>query len=336
MKSLVINQLKQKLRQFLIPFFQNKNVKKLNKEINSSYNEYLEYLQKLIQRAIQANAVETMYAVLEVSGMYFGHWNPKEEISYFFNDFYNLLNRAYKQKRYPLRKYRIGLLMYCHLLEMSFAHNFIMNLLRIIDGKRYFVNPFSHSDKQPPALSWKINQIKELAKKIDEIQIIKFIDEFYDDDIRNSFYHSDYCITNKSFNYKLTLRGKNGVTSIKLDSVIELRNLEKKIVTCFAFFEALFTAHLWLRRELAKQKKFHKWPNYEVLELHIDKEILYGFSIHFSNFSKATFTRQPQSVLALNIDFEKDGSVNFNVGDLSKLTKEYLVNGQLYKDEVKV
>jgi hypothetical protein len=68
------------------------------------------------------------------------------------------------------------------------------------------------------------------------------------------------------------------------------------------------------------------------LELLTKNNVLYGFNIHFSNGSKATFKREPKSVTARNILFEKDGSVNFMIGDISKQTKEWKVNEQIFDE----
>ena len=69
--------------------------------------------------------------------------------------------------------------MYCHALEMYFYHKLLMNLLRIINGEKYVLNPFSHSKIHPPSLSWKISEIKNLAAHLKEDALITFIDEIY-------------------------------------------------------------------------------------------------------------------------------------------------------------
>lgn len=85
---------------------------------------------------------------------------------------------------------------------------------------------------------------------------------------------------------------------------------------------------------LANTTKFHKLPQYEVLELLSKDNELHGFNIHFSNGTKATLIKEPESVTATNILFEKDGTINFMVGNLDKLTKEWKVNGKKFLEKV--
>ena len=83
-----------------------------------------------------------------------------------------------------------------------------------------------------------------------------------------------------------------------------------------------------------KAKRFHKWPNYEVLELLTNDELgLYGFSVHFSNGNKATYARTPKGTDATNVMFEKNGSINFFVGSLDELTKEWKVDGKIFVEK---
>jgi len=212
---------------------------------------------------------------------------------------------------------------------MNFPQKLLINLLRIINSDKYSISPFSHSTRKPPALTWKLREIFKLAKNVKEDNIQSFIKEFYIDDIRNSFYHSDYCIAEKSFRYK---KKSKIIGTGQQWGEISLEDLSCLLTKCFAFFDALFSSHTYFREQLAKIKKFHKLPQYEVLELLSKDNTLYGFHMHFSNGSKATFTRESESVEAINIIFKQDGSVNFMIGDLSKQTNSWKVNGKIFNE----
>lgn len=55
--------------------------------------------------------------------------------------------------------------------------------------------------------------------------------------------------------------------------------------------------------------------------------------MHFSNGTKATFCRNLDgSVTTNNVTFEKDGSINFFVGLLSDLKKEWWIDGRMVQD----
>lgn len=301
-----------------------------------AYYKYIKYLHELFYKAYKTNSIETLFAILEVDSIYNGHWNPTEELFRFFDDFNHLLHDAHRNKNYPLRKYRLALLMYCHILEMSFPQKLLMNLLRIINNDRYIIDPFSHSNRKPPSLTWKINEITKLSHELNEIDLPNFIEEFYNDDFRNSFYHSDYCLTMEDYRYrtKLELKGLGSAnTRHTLHPLIDIpmTDLSVLITKCFAFFEALFHSFKYIKKQLANIAKFHKLPEYEVLELLSKDKELNGFNIHFSNGTKATFIREPESVTAINILFEQDGTVNFMVGNLNRLTKEWKINGHIYQ-----
>lgn len=304
-----------------------------------AYKKYIDHFLELFNRAYNTDSIETIFALLEVDGMHQGHWNPTEEILRFFDDFNQMLIDAHKNKKFPLRKYRLALMMYCHVLEMDFAQKLLMNLLRIINKEKYVINPFSHSSIKPPSLKWKLNELFKLSRELKDNILQKYINEFYIDEIRNSFYHSDYCITQKDFRYRTKLKFKepeSSKTQLEISQLndISITNLSVLITKCFAFFEALFHTHKHFKMRLASIEKFHKLPQYEVLELLSKDKELYGFNIHFSNDTKATFIREPESVTATNIIFETDGTVNFMVGNLDKLTKEWKVNGTKFLEKV--
>jgi hypothetical protein len=80
------------------------------------------------------------------------------------------------------------------------------------------------------------------------------------------------------------------------------------------------------RKELAGIKRFHKMPNFEVLELLSEEGELCGFKVHFSNGNAAQYQRGKDGIIAENITFENDGSINFFVGDLGALENKWKVN----------
>ena len=87
-----------------------------------------------------------------------------------------------------------------------------------------------------------------------------------------------------------------------------------------AFYDALLGCQRLWKKELSHSEKYHKWPNYEVLAiLSNDEDGVFGFNVHFSNGSKATFSRSKEGLDATNIKFEEDGSINFWVGMIDEL-----------------
>lgn len=296
-----------------------------------AYSKYYDYLKDLWKRAIQKNAVQSVYTALQVSGVHYGHWDPTIEIQDFFNDFNQLLSEASK-KHEEKRVYRIGLIMYCHALEMSFPLSTLANLLLIVGGKDYRIDPFFELwkrkkgtifDARPPSLKEKIRVIKKLAEEAGESKLAAFIDEYFNDKVRNAFYHSDYCLTDEEFRFS-----DGGIATS-----LPLAKIDSIIMCSFAFYEAFFHTHSWAKKFIGAAKKYHKWPNYEVFEiLKNDQDELCGFKVHFSNGQTAKFLRQPEKVEAVNLMFEHDGSVNYFVGSIDQLTKQWLVDGKPYEE----
>lgn len=295
-----------------------------------AYERYFKYLKDLFKRTLEKNPVQFLYNTLQISGMHYGHWDPTYEIQDFFDDFSKLLSEESQRDPVSKRTYRIALLMYGHAVEMNLPWHFLANTLNVLRGNEYNVDPFFDLRRRkkgflssiPPSSKQKMVRVKKLTKENSEDELINIIDEFFHDGVRNSFYHSDYCLTDKEYRYS----NEGIATSIPLDKIDTL------ISHSFAFYEAFFHAHAWVKAFYKAVKPYHKWPNYEVFEiLKNDKEV-YGFRVHFSNGSIAKFSREPEKVEAINLHFEEDGSINFFVGSLDDLKPIWLLNGKPFQE----
>ena len=67
-------------------------------------------------------------------------------------------------------------------------------------------------------------------------------------------------------------------------------------------------------------RRYHQWPNLEVLELLKTDGKVDGFRVHFSNGESARFHRRPEGVNMMNVIINPDGTLNFMVGPLWLLT----------------
>ncbi len=297
------------------------NIKLIKRE------EYAEYLSKLSNNAFQKNSFSTICSFLRVGGLQDANWDPFEESQKAAEDYNWLLK---KSKNCPSKKgqWRIGLLIYCQAIEMTAPHELLANILRMVIGEKYHINPFRHLRRVrkklslnyiPSSAKSKFNYLKELATKSNENKLIEYINSFYDDKIRNSFFHSDYIMTNKYFRW----------TEGGPAQQISLNKVNVLISNCIEFYSAI----LWWHKESLKLfgrklKKYYKWPQYEILELLSNKENgLYGFSVHFSNGSKATYSRTKEGTNCTNVRFEKDGSINYFIGSREDLEPVWKING---------
>jgi hypothetical protein len=70
-----------------------------------------------------------------------------------------------------------------------------------------------------------------------------------------------------------------------------------------------------------------------VLELLKDDEgLVYGFQMHFSNGSKASYTRTHERSKPMNVMLNSDGSINFFVNLLDDLEPVWKIDGTPVED----
>ena len=292
-------------------------------------NEYEEALLQLFQAALKGNPFGFICTILRVSGMHVGHWDPLEESKQAFEDFRVLLKQSLSSGS-PKSTLRMGLLTYCHAVEMTAIHEMLFNLLRCRNGQPFVVKPFIGFTRRkkgsvrsvPPSAAKKFSEIKKLAAATSESTIGRCIDEFFDDRIRNAFSHSDYCISEDSFRW----------TESGPADLISLRELNEKLTRSAAFYDVFFKIHQGALDNMGTSPRYHRLRNYEVLELLSKDGELYGFRVHFSNGSDAYYTRAPSKTEAMNLAFEQDGTVNFMCGMLDHLERRWKINGTVVTD----
>ncbi len=290
-----------------------------------------EVLNRLFWSAFRTKPFDAICTVLRVGGMSDADWDPLEESRRAFDDYNWMLQKAVEERSNECQR-RIGLLMYCQAVEMTAPHEIIANLLRCLNDEPYQMSPFRnlgrHKKKElfswiPPSATAKIREIRRIESECEQKELISFFDGFFDEKLRNAFSHSDYVLTDEYFRY----------TKAGLSQQITVAELDKIIAACFDFYGPFLALHRTWLRELAKLQKYHKWPNYEVLEfLSTEEEGLYGFNIHFSNGSKATYTRRASGIEAINLRFEKGGTINFFCGLIDDLEPIWKIDGKPMSD----
>lgn len=280
----------------------------------------------LWQDAFRKSPFDTICTLLRVSGLQDQNWDTLEESEKAFEDF-NWYLKADDPKLSEKAPWRIGLLMYCHAVEMSGVHATLANLLRIQLGKKYHLNPLGYLGRPhkkeffkytPPSATTKWKHLKLLAEEAGRKDLLRIIDAVFDDAVRNAFSHSDYIITEKYFRWT-----EGGLPAQK-----ELDQVNDLIASAFSFFGIFMGMRdRWLELT-AEMPRFHRWPQYEVLELLVnEKRRLCGFKVHFSNGVNAQFLRNEAGVDCSNITIEPDGTINFFVGPLYMRQKLWMVNG---------
>lgn len=276
--------------------------------------------------AFKKRPFDAVCALLRVAGLQDAGWDPFEESEAAFKD-YNWHLKAKSKELSDKSQWRIGLLMYCQACEMSAIHHMLANLLRILVDQPYHINPLGSlgraSKKRmfkwyPPSAKVKWHKILEMADAAKRPDLVRLIENVYDDQVRNAVSHSDYIITKDTFRW----------TESGLGGQLPLENLSNLIANAFSFTGRFMAVRdRWLKLITAKHR-YHRWPNYEVLELLRSGGKLDGFRVHFSNGTSARFHRSPSGVDLMNVTIKSDGTINFMVGLLSAPTNRYVVDGK--------
>lgn len=307
-------------------------------ELDRYTQEYLHYLDHLFGRAARAGGFDYLCTLLRVEGIKSGHWDAFVESEEAAMDFSKIL-RGINRTKDTKRALRLGLLIYCHSIEISAIYEILANFLRCIQGKVCSMYPFAHlvkvaKGKKPtlfakrilPKLKDKIHHLRELAQNCGEERLIEILDSFFRNDIRNAFYHSDYAISDEEFRI---IEGREpGKQSISLEELSEI------LTRCFAFYSAFFICYNSVKRSLTQGKRFHRWANYEVLEILSENNELTGFKVHFPTGSYAMFERKKyKGTTGLNLMRLEEG-VQLNVGDIEKYRNatDWLVDGKPFDE----
>jgi hypothetical protein len=280
----------------------------------------------LWQGAFKARPFDAICTLLRVAGLEDAGWDPFEESQEAMRD-YNWHLKAKSDELSDKSQWRVGLLMYCQACEMSAVHTTLANLLRVYLGQPYHLNPLGslgRADKKrmfkwyPPSAKVKWHKLREMAQSANKSDLVRLIDNVYNDAVRNAFSHSDYVITQDEFRW----------TEGGLPGHLPLQNLNNLIGNAFSFFGPFIGVRdRWLKLA-AEMPRYHRGPNFEVLELLKVDGKLNGFRVHFSNGVSARFQRSPEGVDLMNVTIQKDGTINFFVGPLYELKQKFVVDGQ--------
>lgn len=299
-------------------------------DFKKTKKEYYECINELYSKAFKNMPFDFICSLLRVSGLQYGHWDPLEELYRAKSDYDGILDYLSSEKN-ECAEIRIGLLLYCNYIEMTPIHEIIFNLLRCIGGDGFSVSPFKKLYRKskgnvfksiPPSAKVKYQEIKNYAKKIGLNSFVNIIDSFYNDKLRNSFVHADYCLDENEY---------HGNTNMGF--VISYAELKIVLIKASIFYDVFLSCNSYYRSQLSKARRFHKWPNYEVFEILKNEHGIYGFKIHYSNGSTSSFERHPLKVEIVNFSFgSEDGKLEFMVGFMDDMKPVWVINGKEVTD----
>ena len=300
-------------------------------------DQYLEILSPLFfpRDPLSHDIIRFFSSVLRVAGMEDKGWDPQLESRAVLNDKNLLMKLDLSIADFPdgLTTWRLGLLLYSHILEMSAPYEVIANLLRFRIGEGFSPNPFykymndderKRFKKSGLFPKQKIGIIKMLSEKA-QLPVGDIFDEFVDFDLRNAISHSDFVIVDEDFR----IRGH----SLSKYKSIPLIDLDYKITAAKAFASAFFIAEREMRKTWGMNagRAIPYDPHYKALmEVLANEEgLMIGFKVHWPNGEDSYYRRTQEGVEMVNcfLSLEKEtvelfvGMYAINPGTFSPLVE---------------
>ena len=162
----------------------------------------LDVLTDLFERAKSEDEFEFICTLLRLRGMEDAGWDTLEESRL-------LMTQVISQTEAPideLFRVRLFLFLYCHATEMYDLYHLVGNLLRVILGDRYSLNPFAAGTHGYKAAATKptskVARIQEWADQADIPEVGDLLKALLVSPVRNAFFHSDYVLYRGEFRIK--------------------------------------------------------------------------------------------------------------------------------------
>lgn len=238
-------------------------------------------------------------SLLRVLGIEEGGWDPFAESKAYLEDFNGLTQIELPKSSFPepiVTKWRLGLMMYSHIVEMAAPYDVVANLLRFQLGEGYNPNAFyryltdgekRRSRRLGVPIGTKIKIISDLSDRLG-FQVRSLFEEFYDNHLRNAIAHSDFVIADEAF------RCRGGISGMRAFEV-PYEILNQKILCSKAFISALLGLDYSVRLMWGERKgtAVPYDPIYKgLLEVIADEEgLMCGYKVHWPNESESYFIR---------------------------------------------
>jgi hypothetical protein len=156
-------------------------------------------------------------------GVTYGPLYEWQELKLFIWSFEELLKRSSNDLDLQVR---IMMILYCHIFEADFPFAVIWNLMRAINGQRESWTFIGQDKKGDPLVceypSQKIREIKRISDEIG-LNIGNVINDLWNDNLRNSFSHSQYCISDDEI---LFTKNLSPISRIPPDNMPRIANLQ--------------------------------------------------------------------------------------------------------------
>jgi hypothetical protein len=247
--------------------------------------------------------IQLFASLLRVVGMEDKGWDPYAESRAVLEDLNHLMQVKLPAKKFKDRErtnWRLGLLFYSHIVEMSAPYEVLTNLLRFRLGKGYHPNPYYEFLTPDERKRFKRSGLFP-KKKIEIIQALSkeaglefggIFNEFYRTDFRNAIAHSDFIFTDTGF------RCRNGYGNNAFELTYE--QVDDLIINAKIFIGTFFGLEREARRLFGE--KAGKGMAYEpimkgVMEVLVDNDkLMNGFKVHWPNGSESVYRRTDNGI----------------------------------------
>lgn len=294
-------------------------------EVEATRQRYIDILKPLFlpDDPVSNDIVKYFASLLRIVGMEDKGWDPYLESRAILEDLNSILQTDLPEEKFPnsdLTIWRMGLLMYSHIVEMDAPYEVLTNLLRFRLGKGYSPNPyFMFLDKDQKKRfkksgiypKQKIEIIKKLSIEAD-LPVGDIIDDFYNGWLRNAISHSDFIITDEEFRCR-SGTGAVGAFSISLKELNEIITKAKIFISTFFSLEAA-ARECWGAQ---KHKALPYDPAYKgLIEVLVnDDDLMCGFKVHWPNNSESVYRRTDDGIDMVNCMLDmKNATIEFMVG----------------------
>jgi hypothetical protein len=202
---------------------------------------------QLFNQAREADEFEYVCALLRIRGMEDEGWDPLEETQRLYDDIGSLMQAPL----HDFARIRLGLLLYSHLTEVDAIYMILANMIEITAGERCVMNPFhdlyrtrgAFADRVPPSARAVMERLKERATERGFSELVELLDSFFNDAVRNAFFHSDYILHGDEFRSReARFIDENNVrtSALKLPLILDLIN---RSTSFFHDFMTVYVAH---------------------------------------------------------------------------------------------
>ena len=296
-----------------------------DEDIEKVRQQYVDCLQPLFfpEDPVSNDIVKFFASLLRIVGMEDKGWDPFLESRATLEDLNAIMQTDLPKEKFPdvdMTIWRMGLLMYSHIVEMDAPYEVITNLLRFRLGKGYSPNPYymflkSKQKKQFKKFGLYPKQKIEIIKNLSSdagLTVGDIFDDFYNGELRNAISHSDYILSEEEFRCRRGT-GAVGAYSIPLTELNEIITRSKLFVSTFFGLERA-ARKFWGEQ---KQKAVPYDPTYKGLMeiLANDEDLMYGFKVHWPNNSESVYRRTDRGIDMINCMLDIDNStIEFMVG----------------------